>query len=76
MYKMYKIVKICKNLETGVFQVIHIEMPKGGKTDVFKKLSTLSIKRAKNGGLLRAIKERTFCEDITKMQFCRKRNDY
>ena len=43
MYKMYKIVKICKNLETGVYQVIHIEMPKkGGKTDVFKKLSTLS----------------------------------
>lgn len=43
MYKMYKIVKICKNLGTGVFQVIHIEMQKkGGKTDVLKKLSTLS----------------------------------
>lgn len=40
---MYKNVKICKKLEIGVFQVIHIEnLKKGGKIDVFKKLSTLS----------------------------------
>ena len=43
MYKMYKIVKKCKKLEIGIIQVIHIEIDeKGGKNDVFQKLSTLS----------------------------------
>ena len=43
MYKMYKIVKICKNLETGVFQVIHIEMPKKGGTGLNEALSEMCV---------------------------------
>ena len=40
---MNKNVKICKKMEKGLIQVIHIEIAeKGGKNDVFQNLSTLS----------------------------------
>ena len=75
MCNLYKNVKKCKNTKKKLIQVIHIKNPeKGGKIDVFKKLSTLStLKRQKMGDYLGMIKERMFCEVIIKMRFCRKK---
>lgn len=54
MYKMYKIVKICKNLETGVFQVIHIEMPKKVEKPMFlKNYPHYPHKKSKKRGITR-----------------------
>jgi len=47
MYKLYKIAKNCVKQTKGLIQVIHTKLSKkGGKSVVFKKLSTLSTQNA------------------------------
>lgn len=74
IYKLFKNVKICKNMENLFFLVFHNETPKkGGKITVFRILSTFStLIMANLGDYSRVQKERMFCEVIIKMKVCRK----
>jgi len=75
MYKMYKNVKNCIFLEQRVIQVFHIKnTEKGGKIGIFKKFSTLStLKHVFCVDYSGVKNERTFCELVMKITFCRKR---
>ena len=72
---MYKNVKKSKILKKTLIQVIHIKnAKKGGKIDVFQKLSTLStVKHVFFVDYLKVKNERMFCELVMKMTFCRKK---
>ena len=75
MYKMYKIVKKSKFLQKRLIQVFHIEnMKKGGKIHTFHYFSTLSTLKGRFFVDYFNIKnERTFCEHVMKITFCRKK---
>ena len=75
MYKMYKNVKKSKILKKRLIQVFHIKnAKKGGKNGLFQNFSTLS---TLNGGFFvdyfNIKNERTFCELVMKITFCRKK---
>ena len=74
---MNKFVKKSKILKKGLIQVIHIEnAQKGGKIGVFKNFSTLStLNSAFFVDYFNIKNERTFCELVMKITFCRKKRE-
>lgn len=75
MYKIDKNVKYCIFLENVLKKVFNMKnTKKGGKSVNFANLSTLSTQNYVNlVDYLDETNERTFCEEIIKMPFCRKK---
>ena len=75
MYKIDKNVKYCIFWKNNLQKVFNIKKPEiEGKIGIYLKLSTLSTLNYVNlVDYLHETNERTFCEEMIKMTFCRKK---